>query len=115
MYYHEDNCEPQVAVKRVRRVDGQKVTTWTRDFSGCCCMEAEAGTNGYQGGDWGHGSRVFLRLADLCGTDFCTEYDGNQLDKRPDEIVIALGGDAELSLIKDALRWWLSILEAQSE
>lgn len=113
--YYEDCGETCTAVKRVRRVDCQEVTTWSREISSCCCLEAEAGTNGYKGGDWGHGSRVFLRLADLGGTAFCTGYDGKELDDRVDEIVIALGGDCELSAIKEALRWWLSILEAQTE
>lgn len=113
--FNEEISEFQAGIRRVRRVDEQNVTTWTRNFSGCCCMEAEAGTNGYQGGDAGHGSRVFLRLADLRGSDFCYEYDGEELNASPDEIVIALAGDAELSAIKDVLRWWLFILEAQSE
>ncbi len=114
MYYTD--CDTScAAVKRTRFVDGRAVTTWSREISGCCCLEAEAGTNGYQGGDWGHGSRVFLRLADLGGTVFCNGYDNKELDDCPEEIVIALGGDCELGAIKEALRWWLSILEAQTE
>lgn len=114
MYYKDcgENCS---AVKRVRCVDGEDVTTWSREITSSCCLQAEAGTNGYQGGDWGHGSRVFLRLADLGGTDFCNGYDNVELNDRVGEIVITLGGDCELSAIKEVLRWWLSILEAQTE
>lgn len=114
MYYTD--CDTScAAVKRTRIVDGVAVTTWGREISGCCCLEAEAGTNGYQGRDHGHGGRVFLRLADLGGTDFCCRYDGKEPEGRPDEIVIALGGDAELCAVKEALRWWLSILEVRTE
>ena len=113
--YYEENGAIREAVKRIRCVDGQKVTTWSRDITNSCCLQAEAGTNGYHGGDWGHGCRVFLRLEDLAGTDFCTGYDNEKLDERVSEIVIALGGDCELAAIKEVLRWWLSILEAQTE
>ena len=113
--YYKDCGETRAAVKRVRRVDGKDVTTWSRDITDCCCIQAEAGTNGYQGGDWGHGSRVFLRLEDLAGTCFCNGYDDVELNDRVGEIVIALGGDSELGTIKEVLRWWLSILEAQTE
>lgn len=115
MYYTDEFGSDHAAVKRVRTVDGKDVTTWSRDVTGCNCFTVEAGTNGYQGGDWGHGCRVFLRLGDLEGTDFCCGYDGKELEERPDEIVIALGGDSELATIKEVLRWWLNVLEAQSE
>ena len=115
MYYTNEFGNSYPAVKRERKVDGKSVTTWGRDISGCNMLHVEAGTNGYQGGDWGHGSRVFLRIEDLGGTDFCNEYDGKPLDDRLSEIVIAMGGDSELSSIKEALRWMISVLEAQTE
>ena len=114
MYYKDmtgDNCR---AEKRLRTVEGQKVTTWIRDVTDCNCFAAEAGTNGYQGGDWGHGSRTVLNLRDLGGTDFYCVVHGERYEQ-PDEIEIVLGGDSELATVKEVLRWWLNVLEAQSE
>ena len=115
MYYTGTDGCPQQAEKRIRLVDGKAVTTWTKEIWSCNALEVEAGTNGYQGGDASHGSRVYLRLKDLAGTTFCDRVDGEDLDDQPDEIVIALGGDTELSTIKEALRWMISVLEAQTE
>ena len=115
MYYNGMDGEPQVAEKNVRVVDGQLVTTWKREVCSCNVLEVEAGTNGYQGGDGGHGCRVYLRVKDLAGTGFCNEVDGKYLDDRQDEYVLALCGDTELSTIKEALRCMISVLEAQSE
>ena len=115
MYYTESDGSPHAAQKFVRTVDGQEVTTWTREILDCCCLEVEAGTNGYKGGDAGHGSRVYLRIFDMGDTSFCSKVDHMDLDDRKDEYVFALGGDAELSAVKEALRWMLSVLEAQSE
>jgi len=112
--YYEDGGETCAAEKRVRSVSGQNVTTWSRDITSCCCMRVEAGTNGPQGGDWGHGNRVFLRLENLGGTGYYCKVDGNEFEC-PDSIELVLGGDCELDCIKDALRWWLSILEARTE
>ena len=114
MYYKDMTGENCRAEKRLRTVEGQKVTTWTRDVTDCNCFAAEAGTNGYQGGDWGHGSRTVLNLRDLGGTDCYCVVDGERVDC-PDEIELVLGGDSELATIKEALRWWLTVLEAQSE
>ena len=114
MYYKDmtgDNCR---AEKRLRTVEGQKVTTWTREVSDCNIFKAEAGTNGFQGGDWGHGSRTVLNLRDLGGTDFYCTVNGDRYEQ-PDEIEIVLGGDSELATIKEVLRWWLNVLAAQSE
>lgn len=115
MYYRDEMGHKCTAVKRVRIVDGQERTTWSREILSCNGLLAEAGTNGAKGGDWGHGSRVFLRLEDLGGTSFCSRVDDQELNEQQGKIVIALGGDCELDTLKEALRWWLSILEAQSE
>ena len=100
----------------VAKINGKLVDTFEREISdGKTALEVEAGTNGYQGGDGGHGCRVYLRVKDLAGTGFCNEVDGRYLDDRQDEYVLALAGDTELSTIKEALRWMLSVLETQSE
>ena len=40
-----------------RRVYGKEITTYTREIYSANVLEVEAGTNGFQGGDSGHGSR----------------------------------------------------------
>ena len=92
---------------------GSKVTTWSREIVNCNILEVEAGTNGYQGGDSGHGSRTYLRLKDLGSTDIRCNVEADQFGC--DSIEIILGGDAELETMKEALRWMLSVLETQSE
>ena len=98
-----------------REVDGKMVTTWQRDVASCNILEVEAGTNGYHGGDTGSGSRTYLRIKDQGCTDIHCTVKGNSYDDRANEIEITLGGDTELETMKEALRWMLSILEAQSE
>lgn len=114
MFYTGTDGKTHPAVRRVREVDGMKVTTWERDIVNCNILEVEAGTNGYHGGDTGHGSRTYLRIKD----QGCTDLHCNVAQDKyggVDEIEISLGGDAELETIKEALRWMLSILETQSE
>ena len=41
-----------------RKVFGTEITTYTRDVVSANLLEVEAGTNGFQGGDAGHGSRA---------------------------------------------------------
>ena len=115
MFYTDENGRPGMARKTTRDVNGVPVTTWTRDISDFNFLEVEAGTNGYKGGDTGHGSRTFLRIANQGGTDMRVRINGRELNWDVDDIAITLGGDAELSTIKEALKWMISILEVQSE
>lgn len=115
MFYTECDGNSYPAQKRVRRVDGRNVTTWAREITSANALEVEAGTNGYQGGDSGHGSRTFLRIRDLGGTDLRCRVKAGNPPGGADEVEIILGGDTELETIKEALRWMLSVLEIQSE
>jgi hypothetical protein len=115
MFYTECDGNSYPAQKRVRRVDGRNVTTWTREITSANILEAEAGTNGYQGGDSGHGSRTFLRVRNLACTDLRCRVKAGGFPGGADEVEIVLGGDTELETIKEALRWMLSVLEIQSE
>lgn len=108
MYYKDslgDTCE---AKRRIRIVNGKPVTTWTSDIVSANMLEVEAGTNGYCGGDTGHGSRTYFRITNCGGTDM-------RVIKDREGFSVMLGGDCELETMKDALRWILSILEVQSE
>ena len=95
MYYTESDGNSYPAKKRIRAIDRSKVTTWSREIVNCNILEVEAGTNGYQGGDSGHGSRTYLRLKDLGSTDIRCNVEADQFGC--DSIEIILGGDAELA------------------
>ena len=96
----------------MRLIDGVEVPTFTREITSCNILEVEAGTNGYQGGDTGHGSRTYIRIQDMGGTDITVhpthDYMGNT-----DGVVIALGGDAELTTILEALKFIEKVLDDQ--
>ena len=53
-------------------------------------------TNGYQGGDSGHGGRTYLSFEDLCSTDIDAEVSSGQDTNAKLEIM--LGGTRNLTL-----------------
>ena len=55
--------------RNVRRVDGEFIKTLKTEMVNANILEVETGTNGYHGGDSGHGGRAILRLSDLASTD----------------------------------------------
>ena len=70
----------EVKENRRKLQDGTEITTYTRDVVSANILEVEAGTNGYQGGDTGHGSRTYFRISDEACTDihvtpFMDKYD----------------------------------------
>ena len=95
---------------RTRRVNGVDVETWEREIIDANILSVEAGTNGYQGGDTGHGSRTYIRISDEGGTDISAKILKNKYGETSG-IEIALGGDAELSTMIEALRFILKVLE----
>ena len=49
--------------------DGTRLTTFTREVTSANTLEVEAGTNGFKGGNAEHGSRTYIRIRGLGGTD----------------------------------------------
>ena len=92
-----------------RRIGGIEVPTYKREVVSANILEVEAGTNGYQGGNGGHGSRTYIRIKDLA----CTEMDAHVIrDKFGCEgIEVTLGGDCELETIITALKFITKVLE----
>jgi hypothetical protein len=101
---------------RRRRLPGTKAELQTEAsiFVNACEFGYEAGTTGDCGGDSGHGGRTYLRLEDVCSTDFKIRVDGGPVVDC-NKLEIYLGGDAELAAIKAALAFVLSVLEVQSK
>jgi hypothetical protein len=94
-------------------IEGHRVELFKREVCRCNVLEVTAGTNGYQGGDSGHGSRTYLRLKDLGGTDISVKP---LVGKYGDEgVEIVLGGDSELATIIEALKFAVKVLEDQKE
>lgn len=93
--------------------DGTEITTYSREVVSANLLKVEAGTNGYQGGDSGHGGRTYFRIEDDGGTDIhvnplmdrfgCTGFE------------VTLGGDCELETIIRALKFITKVLEDESK
>lgn len=97
-----------------RRVKGVDIETWEREIIDANILSVEAGTNGYQGGDTGHGSRTYIRISDEGGTDLNARVIKDRYGDTTG-IEIALGGDAELSTIIEAFKFITKVLEEGRE
>lgn len=95
-----------------REVGGLTVNTFKRVIYSANILEVEAGTNGYQGGDTGHGSRTYFRIQDMGSTDIQVRPTHDRLG-REDGVVVALGGDCELTTIIEALKFIVTVLDDQ--
>lgn len=93
------------AVKERTR-DG--ITTYSRQIVSTNILEVEAGTNGYHGGDAGHGSKTYFRIKNLDGTAIDCFSSG-------DGVEVRLYGDCELSTIIKALKFIVKVLKKQAK
>lgn len=102
-------------IKENRRTlrDGTEITTYTRDVVSANILQVEAGTNGYQGGDSGHGSRTYFRIKDEGSTDMNIETHINRYGGS--EFEVTLGGDCELETMIRALKFIVKVLEDESQ
>jgi hypothetical protein len=92
----------------IRRIGGIEVPTYKREIISANVLEVEAGTNGYQGGDTGHGSRTYFRIENEGGTDIQVRPLGRYGDEG---FEVTLGGDCELETIITALKFITKVLE----
>ena len=76
----------------------------------CNILGVKVATNGYCGGDSGHGSRTYFKLEDLASTDI-----NIRLLKDKKGVEMMLGGDAELETFIQALRWAADNLEEMAK
>lgn len=94
--------------EKERNIDGTIITTFSRDILNANVLEVEAGTNGYKGGDSGHGSRTYFRIENAGGTDIEAHLIGPY---GTDGIEVSLGGDCELETIIMALKFIIKVLK----
>ncbi len=92
----------------IRRIGGIEVPTYKREIVSANVLKVEAGTNGYQGGDIGHGSRTYFRIENEGGTDIQVRPLGRYGDEG---FEVTLGGDCELETIITALKFITKVLE----
>lgn len=93
--------------------DGTEITTYSREIVNANILGVEAGTNGYQGGDTGHGSRTYFRVTNEGGTDMRVKPIGNRYGF--DGFEVTLGGDCELETTIRALKFIIKVLEDGAE
>lgn len=98
---------------KVMCIDGYTVPYESKEISRANILRVTAGTNGYMGGDTGHGSRTFIRIEDRGGTDMRPRLIRSGCSNTGIQIV--LGGDSELSTIVEALRFVADALERQAD
>jgi hypothetical protein len=70
-----------------------------------CVLGLRVETNGFQGGDSGHGGRTVLAFANIASVNLDIESDDY-------ETRIILGGDAELYCLAEGLRFIADSLDA---
>lgn len=100
--------------KNIRMVDGEEVHTSAVDIWECNGLLVEAGTNGYHGGDAGHGCRTFVSIEDAGGTAIDVKSNAYWFGGKTG-VKIVLGGDSELSTFIKALEFIVETLKTQSK
>lgn len=71
-------------------------------------LKATVGTNGYCGGDKGHGSITYLKFEDIDGTFY-------KVNKLKNGFEILLGGDSELETFIESLKFAYESLKKLTE
>ena len=94
--------------------DGTRLTTFTREVTSSNAIEVEVGTNGFKGGNAEHGSRTYIRIRDLGGTDMFVKTSRRPFSNNTESAEFILGGDCELETIIRALKFVVKVLEEES-
>lgn len=91
---------------------------YAREFWDAAAIRVEAGTTGPRGGDTGQGGSSVVRLRNMASMDWQVEVvagvpgaNGPNHREHPDELVITIGGDAELHVLAEALRYAALVLD----
>lgn len=92
-----------------KTINGERVDTFIRGIAEKnSLMEAEAGTNGYQGSD----SRAYLRITALSKADFYARVKCNEAGQ-PITVELCFGGHEGLEAFRKALDFARQVLEEQ--
>ena len=93
-----------------KNVDGYQITTFSAVVTDANVLAVEVGTNGYHGGDSGHGCRTYLHIENLASSDISIVIND---DKRG--VSIFLGGDSELTTFIEVLGFAYRVLKHQAQ
>ena len=85
-----------------------------KQFEEACIIKVKAGTTCPAGGDSGHGGRTVFGLENEGSTDLQVRINGGPISK-VESVEIVLGGDAEASVLVDALEFALQVLKSQQK
>lgn len=89
--------------------DGTTIKTFSKTITLANILEVEAGTNGCQGGDAGHGCRTYFRIEDLGGTDMQSHNYLKAYGCKGFEVMF--GGDSELETVITGLEFIVDVLK----
>lgn len=92
-------------------IAGERLDIKEKQILGAFVLDVEAGTNGYKGGDAGHGSRTYFAI--LPGSGGVIEIE--RLGENGDGFAVTLAGDWELNQIITALEFILDTLREGAE
>ena len=95
-------------------LNNEKIDIFTKKISDCNELEVKVGTNGYHGGDGGHGSATYISIKDAGNTSMEIQTLKDS-DKNNIGFEIHLAGDAELRTIIESFKFILNTLEEQSK
>lgn len=96
-----------------KKVNGELVSTEILEITNANILQVEVGTNGYQGGDTGHGSRTYFAVKDLASTDLEAKVEQDKYGSV--SVEIELGGDTELETFIEGLEFAVKKLKEQSQ
>lgn len=111
-------------------VDEKYIPLHRAELTSCNILCVEVGSNGFQGGDSGHGSRTVVRLTDIASTDLrltfrCKPLSGGGIgrsdtgriegkDLECETLSIIVGGDSELDTLIGALEFAVETLKKKA-
>lgn len=105
----------------VEKHEEEDIISYSAEVYSANVLGVKAGTNGYHGGDAGHGGHSFIEIEDFGSTamevsvgdeKFYDIYDSNRSNAK---VRIDVFGDAELSTLIDSLRFMADALEEASD
>lgn len=112
MGHRNTELTPSKTWKSEKKVNGALISTFGASYESCNMLSVEAGTNGFRGGDSGHGSRTYLSFENDSSTDMSVSIDGVQYSA--DKIELMFGGDSELETVILALEYAVKALKNQT-
>lgn len=112
MGYRKTELTPCNTWESKQNVNGVSIPTFGASYDICNMLSVEVGTNGFRGGDSGHGSRTYLSFENGYSTDMSVSIDGVQYSA--DKIELMFGGDNELEMVILALEYAVKTLKNQT-